>query len=183
MDDRRQRRQQRRRFQLLGQEEAADERGGRALAAVAAHESPLVHRMLLHEPTERDGGCLRAGAKNVSMRPRQQGEVTRGQRARRRLTVDFQQAASRRHHVEWRPALGSDTHAPRCAELGAEVDRSREPDLLQNIREDVKHRVGERMDMKTGRSDIESAARRNDTAPGKSRTHVESKARSGEVLA
>jgi len=66
------------------------------------------------------------------------------------LTLDFKQAGSSGHHVERRAALGSGTHAPRSAELGAEVDGPGEPDLLQNIREDVKHGAGERMDMKTG---------------------------------
>jgi hypothetical protein len=84
------------------------------------------------------------------MRPRQQGEITRRQRARRRLTVDLQQAGSFGYHVERRTALGSDTHSPGGAQLGAEVDRPSEPDLLENIREYVKHRAPERMDMKTG---------------------------------
>src|SRR5436309_2083443 len=101
----------------------------------------------------------------MSMRPWKQREVARGQQARFRLAVDFQQAVSPGHDVERRTPLGPHAHSPGRAELGAEVERPGESDLFQNVREYVKHDRSERMDMKLGRLSIETAACRNDTAP------------------
>src|SRR5690349_6895694 len=114
--------------------------------------------MLLDEFAEWNGPRFRVRANDMRMRAGQQGEVSRSQRERARLALDLQEAAPAGHDVERCTALGPRAHSPGRAELGAEVERPRQPDLFQDIREYVKHLRSERMDMKTGRSGIESAA-------------------------